>query len=203
MSRRFLPVNLIIGDRQGAAEVIAKWHYKGTMPTAIRLILVWRLNGGLFGERGNPVAALILSDPPARWNEYVLELPPLSGLVSLAAKEANRRGLSDLLVSYADMGHGHHGGIYQAASWNYAGPRDQSQGLIIDGKFTTGRALNHAYGTRSARRLRSRFPMLDIENAEPTRKHLYWKAFRRSGRAKAKRLGLESLPYPKPEERSK
>ena len=63
--------------------------------------------------------------------------------------------------------------------------------------FVPGRMANNAYGTQSPTKLNERGI-----NAVPhydDGKHLYWRALNRSGRQKSKRLGLLSMPYPKPD----
>ena len=163
--------------------------------------------GGLFGDYGEAVAAIIFCIPPTRWSEPVLELArlvrrddvdlPLTTLIA-AACDCLRRNGADLLVSFADWTHRHHGGIYQAASWNYAGERERRMdGVIMDGRFVPGRSANSAYGTRSPARLAERGIVAEAHYDEG--KHLYWRALNKAGRAKAKRLGLACLPYPKPE----
>jgi hypothetical protein len=118
-------------------------------------------------------------------------------LIALACRRLKADG-RDLLVSYADAGEGHHGGVYQASGWNYDGQRAASiDGLTIDGQFIPGRTCNSIYGTRSPSKVRT----LLGQNVEPhidIGKHLYWRALNRAGEAKALRLGLKCLPYPKP-----
>jgi len=103
-------------------------------------------------------------------------------------------------VSFADWTERHHGGIYQAAGWQYAGMRERRMdGLIVNGQFKSGRSCNHAWGTRSPERLRAVLPSADIEPHYDEGKHLYWRALTVAGKTRAKRLGLDSLPYPKPD----
>ena len=167
-----------------------------------------REDGGLFGEHGDIVAACLFSIPPTRWSEPILELSrlvrrddtiiSLTGLISRAVKFMAARGV-DLIVSFADRTQGHHGGIYQAASWNYAGCRERRMdGVNINGVFWPGRSLNNRYGTQSPEKLRARLPDRDIEPHYDEGKHLYWKALNKIGKRKADRLGLDALPYVKP-----
>ena len=123
---------------------------------------------------------------------------PLSGLVSETTRWVRRLKVCDLVVSFADATVGHHGGIYQAASWIYHGQRERRMdGVVIGGKFVPGRMANNAYGTRSPAKLNERG--IDAVPHYDDGKHLYWRALNRSGRQKAKRLGLLSMPYPKPD----
>ena len=114
---------------------------------------------------------------------------PLSGLISATVRLCRRRG-HDLLVSFADSTHGHHGGIYQAASWNYAGKRDKTvDGCIINGVFIAGRSCNSRWGTRSPVKLAVKLRTRVIPHYDEG-KHLYWKPLNRKGREKARRLKI-------------
>jgi hypothetical protein len=198
------------GQESEAAYLVMRYHYSRRMPSAIQLVGTFHRDGGLFGDSGEAVAACIFSIPPTRWAEPVWELSrlvradgvrvPLSRLIKLTCVYVKRKGLCDLLVSFADWTQRHHGGIYQAASWKYAGQRDpRMDGVFINGQFVTGRNCNRRWGTQSPDKL---VGVLGRDNSiEPhydEGKHLYWKALNSAGEAKAKKLGLESLPYPKP-----
>jgi hypothetical protein len=165
----------------------------------------------LFGTKGPAIAACIFSNPTTRWSESVLELTrliriegitiSLTGLISATCQECRRQGFH-LLISFADSTQGHHGGIYQAASWNYHGKRESAMdGLVISGRFVPGRTCNALYGTRSPERLAVLHPDWPIEPHHDDGKHLYWRALDREGESKAGRLELKRLPYPKPEGR--
>jgi hypothetical protein len=198
-----------LGQRDEAVALAKTFHYSHCAPTNIQLVGTFHTAGGLFGDLGPAVAAIFFSIPPTRWSEDVLELSrlvraesycvPLTRLISLACKRLKADGI-DLLVSYADAGAGHHGGIYQACAWNYDGQRDsRMDGLMINGRFVPGRTCNHLYGTRSPAKLRHAKPGWKIEPHYDIGKHLYWRALSRSGKAKAARLGLKCTAYPKPD----
>jgi hypothetical protein len=195
-----------------AADLVEAFHYSGRVPANLQCVGTWHADGGLFGDQGPAIAACLFSIPPTRWSENVLELSrlvrhpdaivPLTGLIAATVRFLAGQKTADLLVSFADATHGHHGGIYQAASWTYAGQRERRQdGLMIDGVFTPGRSCNSRWGTRSPTRLAERLPDHEIEPHWDDGKHLYWRALNKSGRAKAARLDLQSLPYPKPNPR--
>jgi hypothetical protein len=184
-------------------------HYSGRMPANIQHCYAIRRPGGLFGDSGEPIAGIIYSIPPTRWSENSLvELSrivrhpscaiPLTKLISFTFPWLKRAGWA-LAVSFADWTQKHHGGIYQAGGWLYGGLRERRMdGLLIGGKFLSGRTCNHVYGTRSPSKILERLPEADIEPHYDEGKHLYWRPVAVAGRAKAKRLGLKSLPYPKP-----
>lgn len=197
-----------IGDVEGAAPLVTAFHYSARWPANVQVCGTWHESGGLFGDYGRCIAACILSIPPTRWSEPVLELsrlvrrndvqPALTGLIGAVCAWAKKQN-GDLIVSFADPTHGHHGGIYQAASWNYAGRRERRMdGILLDGIFWSGRTCNHKWGTQSPTRLREIMPGRDIEPHFDNGKHLYWRALTKRGKAKAERLGLIAAPYPKP-----
>jgi hypothetical protein len=197
-------------NQNGDADALVKaFHYSGRPPANVQFVGSLHEDGGLFGDFGEIVAACFFSVPPTRWGEPVWELSrlvrrddlshPLSSLISKCAAHIAKSGEMDLLVSFADKTQGHHGGIYQASSWNYHGARDRSvDGIILDGVFIPGRSCNSKFGTRSVVELRDRFGNARVEPHYDEGKHLYWKALSRSGKLKAERLGLDAVAYPKP-----
>lgn len=201
-------VHFHLGEVAAATHLVRTHHYSGLMPPSLSLVGTWHEQGGLFGDSGEAVAACVYRQPSARWAEPVMELArlvrvpgcdaPLSSLVATTTKWVKRKGLADLVVSLADSTHNHHGGIYQACSWNYDGQRSpRMDGVIVDGRYYAGRAANHHWGTQSPDKLRA----IGIA-AEPhfdTGKHVYWRALTKTGRRQAEALGLRSCAYPKPD----
>ena len=190
-----------------AVELIKRHHYSRRAPANVQCVGTLHDEGGLFGDYGNAVAACVFSIPPTRWSEEVWELSrlvrddaprPLTLLISKTCKAAKAKG-AVLLVSFADKTHGHHGGVYQAASWNYSGARDRRvDGVVINGSFIPGRSCNSRWGTRSPSKLAGILNQ-DVQPHYDEGKHLYWKALTREGVKRAFRLGLESIAYPKPD----
>jgi hypothetical protein len=207
------------GQVDAAADLVLRFHYSGRMPNA-RLVGTAHDDGGLFGDYGEAVAACVFADPPTRWSEDVLELVrlvrrddadiELTWLIAQTVRWVRRKRLANLLVSFADSAHDHHGGIYQAASWNYHGERygggslgDNSttpcvDGFVIDGVFVPRRTCNARFGTSSVPALVHRFGSDRCVPHYDEGKHLYWKALSKAGRRKAERLGFRVAPYPKP-----
>lgn len=195
-------------QKNAAAELVTRYHYSGRMAGVV-VIGTAHEAGGLFGDYGPAFAACCFGSPPARWSEDVLELQrlvchpdyrgfPLSSLIAKTAALCRRRG-HDLLVSFADVGQDHHGGVYQASSWAYHGCRPpRMEGVEVDGVFIPGRTSNARYGTRSPQKLREQG--VNAVGVFDQGKHLYWRALTKRGRSKAKRLGLEKNPYPRPDE---
>jgi hypothetical protein len=195
------------GDVVAAKHLVLSHHYSGRWPSNVQMVGTWHADGGLFGDSGEAVAACVFSIPPTRWSLPVLELIrlvrspdlsyPLSALVSETIVWVKRKRLADLVVSFADATHEHHGGIYQACSWQYHGQRDrQMDGVIIDGRFIPGRTCNGLFGTRSPRLLAEKGIAATPHYDDG--KHLYWLATTRRGLRSAKQLSLESNEYPKP-----
>ena len=180
------------------------------MPANIQHCYAVRRSGGLFGDFGDAIdAAAVFSIPPTRWGENVIELlrlvrrpnynAPLTELLAFSCRWLRKAGVP-LLVSFADWTQRHHGGIYQAAGWNYAGCRDRRMdGVVIDGQFWPGRSCNSRWGTRSTDKLREIMPTRAIEPHYDDGKHLYWRALSVAGKTRAKRLGLQVRHYPKPD----
>jgi hypothetical protein len=204
-----MTVHFRVGEIDDAAVLITQHHYSGRMAGNVQCVGSWHLEGGLFGDRGEIIAACVFSIPPTRWNEEVLELTrlcrrpdvrlPLTGLIAATVKHISRKKYADLLVSFADRTQNHHGGIYQAASWSYDGCRDRRMdGVMIDSVFIPGRSCNSKWGTQSPDRLRERLQGHTVEAHYDEGKHLYWRSLSRTGKKKAVALGLEALPYPKP-----
>jgi hypothetical protein len=200
-----------VGRLDEANRIIIRHHYSGRAPSLVQLCGTWHRDGGVFGDCGECVAACVFSIPVARRKERVLELTrlvrvptcqaPLTGLISLTVKQVAREHLTDLIVSFADTEQGHHGGIYQAASWRYGGRRQaRKDGVMVNGVFVPDRSLNSKYGTNAVPKLRRIIRHADLRPHFDDGKHFYWRALSRDGERKAKRLGLQSLPYPRPDE---
>jgi len=107
-------------------------HYIGSQCADPTKILVYRLPGGLFGDKGDPIVAAIFAPPASKSWGNALELVRLvrrpdaqsvflTKFLSDCEKLLKREKKFRLLVAYADESVGHHGGIYQAASWLYVG----------------------------------------------------------------------------------
>jgi len=195
------------------AEIMEIWpllrdyHYRHSLPAAVQASYAARKVGGLFGDTGEVMAGIMFSVPPARWSEGVIELSrlvrhpdydePLTKLIAFALSYMRKR--CDLIVSFADWMQSHHGGIYQAAGFNYHGMRPpRVDGLFVNGRFRPRRTLNVIYGTSSAELLADWRPELEIQKHWDIGKHLYWKALTVAGKTRAKRMGFCCLPYPKP-----
>lgn len=199
--------HLRIGHLGDAETLVKKFHYSHRMPANIQLCATLHADGGLLGDFGEAIAACIFSLPPTRWSIPVWELsrlvrdeghkPILSKLIADVCAHIRRNKLANLLVSFADWTQHHHGGIYQAASWEYAGKRDRRMdGVLWRGSFIPGRSCNSRWGTRSPTLLGKMG--VNVEPHYDEGKLCYWRALNRAGKKQAATLDLKSLPYPKP-----
>lgn len=200
-----------VGRRDEAAALVIQHHYSHRAPLVVIECVTWHEPGGLLGDMGEPVAAAVFGSATRRWTDYAWELKrlvrtpsmgvPLTGLISQALRAIKGRPkFPGLVVSYADIQHGHHGGIYQAASWNYHGARARSdEGMLIDGVFVPKRTVSTRFGTFSLRAVRELAGGVPVSLKHDEGKHLYWKALNKRGVAAAKAIGLECKPYPKPD----
>jgi hypothetical protein len=127
-------LHLRTGRKAEADNLVTLFHYSKRPPSNVQQVVTWHEDGGLFGGDGIAVAACYFSIPPTRWSEDVFELSrlvrrpdcnqPLTILISEACNLVKSK--IDLVISFADWTQKHHGGIYQAASWKYAGARDKA-----------------------------------------------------------------------------
>ena len=91
-----------------------------------------------------------------------------------------------LVVSFADPEQGHHGGIYQASGWIFAGRTQASDEYIYKGKRWQGRSFRHNYKGME------KHP--DVQKIKGSSKHRYLMPLDKE--MKARILPL-SKPYPK------
>lgn len=216
------------GERQTARELVLKYHYSGRCHE--NPILVGSLHfggGGLYGDKGELVATCMFSlSNNNTWSLKKVDLielvrlcrkeevqVPLSWLVSRTVKEVKKLGRFDIAISYADATQDHHGGIYQACSWNFHTYRTPKEdGLVIDGTFVPKRTVSTRYGTYRRDKLGEMFDEVKQETLYGTEvkniewgshvdkgKYMYWIPLNKTGKKIAKRvLNFESNEYPKP-----
>jgi len=127
------------------------WHYSQTLPVGKMskigawengkfvgvVIFAWGMNkdlGSPYGLRMGQCAELVRV-------ALTKHESAVSKILSIAIKFLKKQspGLR-LLVSFADPSEGHHGGIYQASGWQYAGISPQTVEWILNGKRLNRRA---------------------------------------------------------------
>ncbi|MEK1928556.1 MAG: hypothetical protein AAAC47_01990 [Pararhizobium sp.] len=123
---------------------------------------------------------------------------PLSSFLAATMREMGRRG-ARALVTWADPGAGHHGGIYQATNWVYCEPRSYNWNASFrtpDGKVFTHREVFKVYGTSSKNRMKEIHP--DWEPFLPPMKLRYIYPISLSKEACLEHMRARECPYPKP-----
>jgi hypothetical protein len=98
----------------------------------------------------------------------------VSRILSIAVRMLKREmpGIR-LIVSYADLNHGHIGKIYQASNWLYVGETGHEAGIMLNGKLTHRRTINSKYGTSDIDWLRNRIdPCARRHEGKPKFKYL-------------------------------
>ena len=99
-----------------------------------------------------------------------------------------------LVVSYADTGQGHHGGIYQAGNWIYTGTGGADAHLMLNGVKTHPRSVWSRFGTRSLEKIRALGHIINECPAEAKHKYLM-----PLDKAMASQVAGLAKPYPKKE----
>jgi hypothetical protein len=129
----------------------------------------WRASGGLFGDTGEPIAAIVYAAPANRYfGNGAVELVrlvkhpdadvQLSQFIAWSLRWL--KGNTDLkfCLSYADQGAGHHGGIYQATNFIYiqesAGNRQYTNpgtGEVVSGRSFDQRRPEYRVGWKASK----------------------------------------------------
>lgn len=138
---------------QAAKFAVMNWHYSRAMPVGkIVKYGVWENNqfiGAILFARG---AAPDLGKPYNLDQTQICELvrialtnheTPVSQLMSHSIQQLKQSNPNlRLIVSFADMEHKHHGGIYQATNWIYAGKTKPVKALMLaNGQMIQRRAF--------------------------------------------------------------
>lgn len=209
-------------ERFEAEAFMKRWHYSGSLNASMRYAFSLRRPGGLFGDRGEIVACCCFAQPVnrhAKEGELELvrlarvgakddELPvPLSVLVSKSLRWLTQNASDEwkLVISYADLAHEHHGGIYQATNFYYVAKSETGvQGFRnkITGEVIHKRTAYERWGTSSERHVKYSVDGGNWEPVKGTVKYLYAYPLVRGRKAQLARLaeyGYEPLPYPKPD----
>jgi hypothetical protein len=192
-------------SHEAAKYAVEKWHYSKTMPAGkMARVGVWedeKYIGCVLFSRG---ANNNIGKPYRLDQTQVCELTrvalsqhytPVSRIGAIGIKMLLKQspGLR-LIVSYADPSEGHHGGIYQAMGWTYAGLADATRGYeyFVNGERVRTRTLSAAYGTRSDKVLSA--VLVNAEKRKQVRKHKYLYPLDAAMRAQIAPL---AQPYPK------
>lgn len=180
------------------------WHYSGCMPAG-KLLKVGAWEAGKFigvvlfsrGANNHMAGAYQLGhDQACELTRVALTAhsAPVSRIVALALRFLRSSSPKlRLAVSYADPKQGHHGGIYQAGGWLYAGPSKAQRELLISGVHTHKRSAFAKYGTASPEKIAA-MSGRRVEWAPLEWKHIYLMPLDDAMRAQIAPL---AKPYPK------
>jgi len=114
---------------------------------------------------------------------------PVSQIMAVAFKFLKKISPGiQLIVSYADSGQGHHGGIYQATNWIYEGVKTGEVYFKINGKTLHKKQVHSLYKTNIV----AKIPNCEVVKASD--KHKYLMPLNKKLRKKILKL---SKPYPK------
>jgi hypothetical protein len=132
------------------------WHYSKSVPAGkLVKIGVWEddayIGTILFGRGATPMIGSPYGLPQTEICELVrvalnTHATPVSRIMSIAIRMLRKQsqGLR-LIVSYADAGHNHHGGIYQASGYIYAGGCN-THAYCVCGEVVHPKTLHARYG---------------------------------------------------------
>ena len=181
------------------------WHYSGCLPGGSSMKL------GVY-ENFKFIGALVFASgsSPQIGKGYGLKQDEFCELVRVALSQHENpvsriigfglRRLREwapglrLVISYADAGQGHHGGIYQATNWIYAGGA-ATHAYVVKGKQLHPMTLSKAYGKggQSIAWLRANVDP-KAERVKTSFKHRYLMPLDDEMRA---RIAPLAKPYPK------
>lgn len=201
MSVDFL--NVDFATHQSAKFACENWHYSKCVPVG-KLVKIGAWENGdfigvvLFGRGATPN----LGRPYNMTQTECVELvriamrehkTPVSKIVSIALRFLKKTNPNiKLVVSFADQSQGHHGGIYQAGNWVYAGQGSPAKFYMINGKLTHPRSIGAKGLTQNiegAKKIDKNAYVVDVPG-----KHRYLMPLDRETRKKIIHL---SSPYPK------
>lgn len=100
-----------------------------------------------------------------------------------------------VVISYADSGQGHHGYIYQATNWFYAGQTKEEAVYVKAGNKMHGKSFSDKYGTRT--KAKADELGYTIENQPPKHRYFYFLGTKKEIKDMHSKLPYEQLPYPK------
>jgi hypothetical protein len=145
---------------ESAKYACVNWHYSGCMPSG-KLVKIGAWERGkfigvvLFGRGATPR----LGSPYKLGQDECVELvrialtdhaTEVSRIAALAMKFLKRSNPKlRLIVSFADISQGHHGGIYQAGNWIYNGQGAASRFWMVRGKLTHPRTVIERGGSNT------------------------------------------------------
>lgn len=188
---------------QECRDWLLKKHYLKRMPTiTVAFGLVKNGMVDAVATFSGAVARFELSQHPYELSRLVsnegLEPNDLSWFLSRCIKQFPK---STILVSYADENWGHHGYIYQATNWLYAGRSSAEKRIFVNGEEVHRRTLNARYGTSSIPKLINMGHDVKYESQVGKHRYFQFTGNKRERNALKKEVAekYKILPYPKGE----
>jgi hypothetical protein len=145
-------------SHDAAKYACLNWHYSKCLPVGkLVKVGVWEDNKFigviLFGRGANKS----LGEPYGLTQVECVELvrialkkhqTPVSKIISIALKFFRKLNETiKLVISFSDTEQNHHGGIYQAGNWIYAGLTNSADEYFYKGKRWHGRAFRKSHGS--------------------------------------------------------
>lgn len=189
-------------SHKAARYACEHWHYSKVIPVGkLVKIGVWEddvfVGVVIFGRGANNNLSKAFNLKQEQVSELVRvalkkHKSPVSRIISIAIKllKQSNEGLK-LIVSYADSGQGHHGGIYQAGNWIYD-LSSISTSTIINGKRMHNRSVYSKFGFNGLQKLIALG--INAKHSKDKPKHRYLMPLNKEIR---KMVVKHSKPYPK------
>lgn len=193
-----------------AKYAVEHWHYSRRMPKSkLAKIGVW--------ERGEFIGCIVFGVGATSGLVKPYGLLPTQGCELLRiAFRSHRTAVSRivsialrilrdafpglrLVVSFADPEQGHHGGIYQAGGWLYAGRSQSSPEYIVNGKRWHGRAFRASKPSNMTTKAAAALMDKNYKIVAGSSKHRYLMPLDKEMR---ERIAPLAKPYPKRERSS-
>lgn len=190
-------------SHEAAKHACLRFHYARSIPGSSTVkIGVWeddRFVGAVIFSHG---ATPAIGSPYGLGQDRICELTrialtthktPVSRILSIALRmlRSHCPGLR-LIVSFADCAQGHHGGIYQATNWVYAGSVTTGS-IRLRGELVHPKSVVSTYGTQKMEWLRANLDPY-AERVKGAPKHRYLLPLDREMTAQIEKL---RQPYPK------
>lgn len=104
-----------------------------------------------------------------------------------------------VIVSYSDIGQGHHGYIYQATNWIYTGITEKTGGYsyYFDNDWQHPRTTVAKFGTRKHSEIINKFPEVEFKRVSQKHRYFQFLVNKREKRKLMNNLKYPILPYPK------
>lgn len=189
-------------SKRDTAEFMAACHYLRTVPSNCTANLGLRQDGMLvaiacYGPCHAPKLAKTFTEL-RRLAASPFMLLPLSAFLAATIREMRKRE-AQALITWADPGAGHHGGIYQATNWIYCEPRSYNWNASYRtpfGEILTHRQVFDRYGTSAKDKVLTLHP--DWTAFLPPMKHRYIYPLRLKKTECLELMQAREKPYPKP-----